>query len=309
MKLNKLNFHKILASPVSGGDLISPRLVVLPMGWSWSLHLAQSISVEALLRSGVPEQNLIVDKRPCPSLASHVCAAAYVDNFMCVGSSREAVRSTGRKIHDTLNASKLPTHDVVDAEPRCEFVGLEFCNNSVSIKRQRFWRIRFAIDELLLRNKCSSSLMQVIVGHISWMILIRRCALCLLDSCYAFAAAGLPSQSVLWSSAAKQLWWIRSLLPLFIFNLESQWHPVITCTDASEVGLGCCYTRCDQAKAREFGKVSERWRFQFEDAVQARNHALGAHQSQYTPAVNKDALQYTDSDGILVSEVNPFTLK
>ena len=63
----------------------------------------------------------------------------------------------------------------------------------------------------------------MLLGHITWAMLLRREALALLGSVYAFARqdAALPLR--LWSSVRKELRWVASLLPLFATDTSLQW--------------------------------------------------------------------------------------
>ena len=69
-------------------DWLVPCLRVLPMGWSWSLHLAQKVHEHRLLHAGIPRDSMVFDRQPCPTLdaVSDACAA-YVDNFVFINSS------------------------------------------------------------------------------------------------------------------------------------------------------------------------------------------------------------------------------
>ncbi len=68
----------------NGSELITPSLDVLPMGWSWAMHLMQLVSEEALHRSGLGPQSLVRDRSVPPSLEVPV-GAAYVDNYLVAG--------------------------------------------------------------------------------------------------------------------------------------------------------------------------------------------------------------------------------
>eukprot|EP00973_Karenia_brevis_P042406 5870172-Karenia_brevis.AAC.1 len=113
----------------STDTFISPRLVVLPMGWSWALHLCQSISTEAVLRSGFRSSQLILDKRPAVDASTAVAIGVYVDNFMCIGTSKQSVTHYGNNIHRSFNTVGMDTHEQQDGVKSCEFVGLEFACN------------------------------------------------------------------------------------------------------------------------------------------------------------------------------------
>ena len=63
-------------------DYLIPSLRVLPMGWSWSLHLCQMF-VSSQVHSVVPSSQQIIDKAPGRTLQNKdsVLCATYVDNF------------------------------------------------------------------------------------------------------------------------------------------------------------------------------------------------------------------------------------
>ncbi len=68
--------------PLTSGDLLVPCLCVLPMGWSWSLHLCQAVLVNAIRRAGHDDSSLIYDKPISPRITqSNVLIAGCVDNF------------------------------------------------------------------------------------------------------------------------------------------------------------------------------------------------------------------------------------
>eukprot|EP00973_Karenia_brevis_P041728 5775335-Karenia_brevis.AAC.1 len=92
------------------------------MGWSWALHIAQSISSHALLKSGFPDRSIIVDKRLPVVIDSQPAAASYVDNYLVVGTHKSSVFHAG---------------------------------SILSIKPDRLWRMHAAITELLKRRTCA----------------------------------------------------------------------------------------------------------------------------------------------------------
>eukprot|EP00973_Karenia_brevis_P030065 4143293-Karenia_brevis.AAC.1 len=59
------------------------------MGWSWALHLAQSVVTEGVLRSGIRSEQLVLDKVPPINVDGKLGAACYVDNFLCMGSCKD----------------------------------------------------------------------------------------------------------------------------------------------------------------------------------------------------------------------------
>eukprot|EP00972_Heterocapsa_arctica_P017805 2630365-Heterocapsa_arctica.AAC.1 len=52
------------------------------------------------------------------------------------------------------------------------------------------------------------------------------------------------------------------------------WDPTVLVSDSSEVGFGVLERNVGSECAGRWGRVSERWRFDHEDATRAREHAL-----------------------------------
>ena len=105
-------------------DWLVPRLRVLPMGWSWSLHLAQKVHERRFLHAGIPREPMIFDRQPCPTLdsLSDACAAR-VDKFVCISSSASRANDALSRVQESLVSNHLPVHGVEEASPEMDFVG------------------------------------------------------------------------------------------------------------------------------------------------------------------------------------------
>ena len=106
-------------------DWFVPGVRVLPMGWSWSLHLAQKMHEHRPLHAGIPRDSMVFDRQPCSTLGavSDACAA-YVDNFVCISSSAMRANDAWSRIKESLVSNNLPVHEVEEASPEMDFFGL-----------------------------------------------------------------------------------------------------------------------------------------------------------------------------------------
>ena len=69
-----------------------PCFKVLPMGWSWSLYIAQAVHECRILRLGILPGQVIQDRKPGVSLHDgDTKAAVYVDNHLFVGHNQDDV--------------------------------------------------------------------------------------------------------------------------------------------------------------------------------------------------------------------------
>ena len=170
----------------------------------------------------------------------------------------------------------MTVHEIEEAQPSADFVGLHFdgIGGYVSIKPKRIAKIRSAINELLRLQFCSGRTLQLLLAHCTWAILARREGLALLSSCYASMHQNGDRHCRLWPSVRKELAWVSALLPLMRMRINSGWAKEVTASDSSLWGVGVCHRFLDEQSVRSVGSVSARWRFKFEDATRARDHAL-----------------------------------
>ena len=85
---------------------IYPRMIVLPMGFSWAFHLAHVVHVE-LTRRALPKSMIVQDKRPAPVMGAKAgqfqhASLIYADNGNRLGVNRDAVRHDKVLVMDAL---------------------------------------------------------------------------------------------------------------------------------------------------------------------------------------------------------------
>lgn len=277
VRADRIGIDEVDGNTLRPGTMVCPYLIVLPMGWSWALHLCQSVMMHAISQSGFCSQQIISDKRAPVRISNSddMACGGYVDNFVVIGTDPEAVNAGLARISERLRSLGLTVHEEEPASLHATFVGLDFNGSSgvVSLKPQRILNLQKAIRELLLRNFASGDLLQLILGHITWALMCRREGLSILKSCYAFVHQNQSKACRLWPSVRFELDLIASLLPLFRTKLNVGWSDDICASDSSPFGYGICHRKGEREVIQAVGSQSERWRFRFEDAVDARRHA------------------------------------
>eukprot|EP00959_Pyramimonas_sp_CCMP1952_P400940 8401390-Pyramimonas_sp.AAC.1 len=63
--------------------------------------------------------------------------------------------------------------------------------------------------------------MEILVGHLTWVMLLQRSALSVLSSVYAFAQAGKGRVLDLWPSVRQELTTAMGLLPLLVVHADA----------------------------------------------------------------------------------------
>lgn len=291
VQASAIGVESIDGFPVQPGSQVIPYLTVLPMGWSWALHLCQLVLDRAIKHAGFSDHFIVSDKGAGVNLkagpkdghphghVSHSCAAAgYVDNFAVIGLDRVEVDRKLSLISERLRSLGLTVHEEEAAVKTCDFVGLHFNGQTghISIKPSRILKLRAAIHQLLDMQVCNGKTMQHILGHITWALMCRREGLAILSASYAFVHSAGNRPHRLWPSVRKELIIISDLLPLFRVQINIGWSSEITASDSSPWGIGVCKRQLDVDKVRHIGQCSERWRYRIEDAIKARSFALGS---------------------------------
>ncbi|CAK0838468.1 unnamed protein product, partial [Prorocentrum cordatum] len=259
-------------------DCVQPLVTVVPMGWSWALHLCQSALTRALSDVGFGRDDMILDggcPRPLVAEKDAVCAG-YVGNFCVVSKCAEAATSLARAVADLLTARGLPVLEFSPAASKGVFTGLEIDGASgiIRVRPDRLARTRQAVLGLLKRGRASAGALSVLVGHCTWGMILRRDVLSIFNAVYRFMGAVGPHPGPLWPSVVRELSAAVALIPLWSASTRSRWYSRVYASDASPYGKGVCVKEVSPALSSEVGRVAERWRYRHGDAVLARSHAL-----------------------------------
>ena len=262
---------------VGPGETLTPCLTVIPMGWSWALWIAQAVHEEKARLAGLTVEGRIRDRVPTPPLSTRdTIHALYVDNYMVCGHDPNTVQHDATKHGRLLEESGLPIHEVEEIALHTQFAGLTLDGEScvAKVSPQRIWRLKYAIDFILSAQCLHGSALQAIVGHITWCMMVNRSGLSILNHTYDFCRIHQYERAPLWNSVRAELALVRAILPLLTCSLDAPWDHTLTATDASLTGYGVTERKLDSTTIGKWGRVSERWRYDCEDAVSARAHAL-----------------------------------
>ena len=119
--------------------------------------------------------------------------AGYVDNFGALSGDSELARSSAERIRNELVNMGLPVHPLVGHLDACcndvvGFLGLQFDRklNRLSNRPERIVKLLNAIKIICGRSIVSGEQLRKLVGHCTWLALLRRESLSIFNKCYAF---------------------------------------------------------------------------------------------------------------------------
>eukprot|EP00971_Amphidinium_carterae_P352317 6492544-Amphidinium_carterae.1 len=245
------------------------------MGFSWAMLFAQKAHENILLGAGLTLEQQLVDGRRAPPLGGDVWAA-YVDNCAIFSTSEERAEFWRVKLQDKLDSLGLETHDVVTATQSTDLLGhhIDGVNLTLSLKPNRFWKIRQATLGLLDRGRCTGQELSVLVGHLTFAFLLNRPLLSVFAACYVFVDKHRHRRVRMWPSVARELANAVGLLPLAYSSLRASWAEDIMVVDACMSGLAVGSRYVGTTESEFLGTYNERWRFSGERAIQPRRRVL-----------------------------------
>ncbi|CAK0896604.1 unnamed protein product [Prorocentrum cordatum] len=251
-------------------DFVHFQARVVPMGWSWAVALVQAANAE-LLRAG-PQgvRRWICNRRCAPAVAGREPAAfLYIDNFASLGTVKETVQLDGDSMERQLRGRGLTTRDVSGPQVDVDLLGfhIDGVKGAIHIAPKRFWRLVTSLDYTLKHPLLTGAELERLIGHLTYVLLLRREVLSLLSASCVFVSKCYARRVRLWPSVRRELTWVRALLPLVWADLRGAWAPSVMAVDASMTGLGAVERSADPHDVGRIGRVRGRWRFKEHELV------------------------------------------
>ncbi|CAK0879112.1 unnamed protein product [Prorocentrum cordatum] len=252
---------------------VRPYLAVLPMGFTWSLYLAQAANEDRVCRSpslckAMPagrQQPLIQDQAEAFVLraASRGVGGAYVHRMVSEWSA--LFEPVGLALH------KSESHGGAGEALGTELDGVRLRSGITS---SRFWKLERGLTGLLARGRCSGQALEKVIGHCTFCGLAARGSLSIFHTVYMFISVQYLDVGPMWPKVVEELVAFRGVLLLLGRDWWLPWNPCVLETDASLAGWAMAQSFWDPAQVAGVGRVSERSRFKRVGAHSARESAL-----------------------------------
>ena len=122
----EVGVSSIGTTAVSRDEMIYPCFSVLPMGFSWSLYLAQNANESLAGDAGLLADATLIADRGAPLVLGpgKLGYYVYVDNVGVVGTSAEAVDKALDEVEESLRKAGLSTHERTWATSSAEALGM-----------------------------------------------------------------------------------------------------------------------------------------------------------------------------------------
>ena len=268
MELPEWMYEYFGLPPLTAGDLdipeIDPAQIIypccrtLPMGWSHSVYIAQSVH-ERMLYKDSDETGTVPWTAPLSNHDSVLCLqrprltrivhAIYIDDllllaprslFLELQQKYQRCLDTYNYYHFAVKSSKciLPTSDQVIAIG----VMIDGWKSMISISPERHEKVITATLHLLYKDIISGHDLSRVLGLWAWNLLLRRPTFSVLKHSYTFIARYKKTPIQPSPIVRTELIALIGLAPTLQTCLKSPWFPSVIASDASELAAGVVAT-------------------------------------------------------------------
>lgn len=271
--------------PVRGADVGRPELeqiwpmcTTLPMGWSHSVYIAQAVHEKFLDQDPeiAAQPRLGRDQRVDPARGVN---SVYLDDFNSFDGDIDQLDDRFVRTRERYPEAGLSNNAKKDVRPTDvgKAIGIEVdgSRGRIGVPVEKSQQLIAATQELLRIGACSGNALSRVVGHWTWIVLVRRPALSVFNNVYQFAAAAGRRVKPLWPSVRRELQIVCAIAPLLWASVNNNWFDRAIAFDASSYGVGVCSTPVGQAEiAAEMSHVVRGGAAVTLDAVIADPHGM-----------------------------------
>ena len=111
----------------------------------------------------------------------------YVDNLGVIAKTQQEAGTVLSQCKTLFAENGLTLHkSELGQKVKSLAIDLDGVSLCCPVTSGRFWTLRRALDEILRRRKVSGRALEMVIGHITFVLLGARPALCTLRKCYRF---------------------------------------------------------------------------------------------------------------------------
>ncbi|CAK0900771.1 unnamed protein product [Prorocentrum cordatum] len=250
-------------SVLGRAEAVTPCWAVLPMGFTWSLWIAQMINETTVTKvaPSLPGSPLHDRGPPLvvrPALGEErdpLSHYVYVDNLGVIGVCEAAVGDALEQLGEGFNREGLLLYKSERSRGGIVALGAELDGAAprTRVTPKRFWNICQALGALLRRRRASARAFEVVLGRCTFAALCCRGLLSVSHSVYASVERGRASGRAgpLWDECRSELQAFRSLMIFMFSDWLRSWNDLVAQTDSGLEGCAVAQAFWPWQAARE----------------------------------------------------------
>ena len=230
-------------------DCQYPMCTTMPMGFSHAVFLAQRAHLHVLYSSGAlsPSDNLLSLSSPDVT-ASRVLHGVVIDDFFLFSLNAELARKTLARVLAAYAAFGFVVKQskvVLPTPSPVKIIGFDIdgSRGTIQLPRESECSLVLSTRSILRRHTVTGNHLAHIIGRWTWVMMLRRPSLAVLQHSYRYIRAAQRRPFTLWLCVRRELCALLSLLPLLQSDLRSHTFHRALASDASEIAAGVVSTQ------------------------------------------------------------------
>lgn len=225
-----------------------PMCLTLPMGFSHAVYLAQTAHEEVVYGSGALQRHESLLHTLSPTVTNASCVHGIViDDFFIFGLDRGAMLLRFNAVLEAYRVAGFIVHPSKVVPPTLDplkIIGFDIDGRAGTITLPvESMRSLHAATVSLLREGCSSSTRVAhVIGRWTWLMMLRRPSLAVLQHVYRWIQVARGPRFILWQSVRTELNMLLGLMPLLSAHLHEPIFQHVVASDASEDAAGVVST-------------------------------------------------------------------
>ena len=295
-------------------SIVYPAPGSLPMGFTWALYFAQRASEVLMTKVPSLQKSTLVHDRSSTIVFGEgqsvkneageprpVHHYVYVDNLGVLSVNHDTVETALREVEDVFGSHKLILHPGLVSSGTTKALGCALRGDLLAsrVTSDRYHKLRQAIQGVLERKRVSGRILEVLVGHATFVALMNRHVLSVFNTVYRYINAHYHKPAPLWTTVREELSVFRGLMIFLHADWARPWNTYVTATDSSLEGFGVVSSHWQQHEVASAGRNLERARFRKLGSHSARASALTAAGFVHDEATDQWKAGWLDSPSYL----------
>lgn len=229
-------------------DAAFPMCLTLPMGFSHAVFIAQTVHEHVVYSSGALERqhSLLTLDSPIVS-RDHAVHGIVIDDFFLFCLSRDVADRTVQRVLAAYHAAGFVVKQskvVMPTSAPVKVIGFDIDGARATIRLPAQSELSLVQSTLavLHADTVTGSRLSHIVGRWTWVMMLRRSTLAVLQHVYRYCRVAQHRQFTLWPSVRRELCMLLGLLPLLNARLDAPYFHRAIASDASELAGGVVTT-------------------------------------------------------------------
>ena len=217
-----------------------------------SLLGSASHDVEAI---GITESELLHDRQLDLSLEYGPRGFVHIDNIGLIGKDGGEVDVLMGRICRELRSQGLLIHELCRATRCCDILGIDVDRLRTLVASTKYEKLRLTLQWILGKKRVSGQMLERVMGHVTYISLVRRPLLSAFAAVYKFQRAHHHDPTFLFASCRSGLQFLVAM-PLMGSDWSLPWSGTVLVTDACEGGYGVVSDAIASASSRQYKVVS-----------------------------------------------------